>query len=72
MFKVGDKVKYIVPNGQIGGIEVGKIYEVELVVGDGFGGGDLLKVVGNKHLYYTGRFEKVASPFKGNKYATVG
>ena len=71
MFKVGDRVKYVVPNGQVGGIEGDKIYEVELVVGDEFGGDDFLKVIGNKHLYYTWRFEKAASSFKGNKYATA-
>lgn len=70
MFKVGDKVKYVVPSTQVGGLEPGKIYEVEGTIDNEFGGGNLLRVVGNRRAYFTWRFEK-ASIFKGNKHATA-
>ena len=66
MFKVGDRVKYVVPNDQVGGIEPNKEYIVERVNQCKFNGDTFLKVVGNKYVYYTWRFVKAAT-FKGNK-----
>lgn len=66
MFKVGERVKYVMPNGQVGGIEPNKEYIVEQVNQSEFSDDVFLKVVGNRHLYYTWRFVKVVT-FKGNK-----
>lgn len=66
MFKVGDMVKYVMPNNQIGGIGPNKEYIVERVDQCEFNGVTFLKVVGNKHVYYAWRFVKAVT-FKGNK-----
>lgn len=71
MFKAGDRVKCVAPNDQLGGIEGGKTYEVEDVIGNEFDADKFLKVVGNKYLYYAWRFEKSVRSFKGNKHATA-
>ena len=66
MFKVGDLVKYVRPNGQKVGLEVGVVYKVEELLVSEFGDEGFLKVFGNKYIYYTSRFDKVTM-FKGNK-----
>lgn len=66
MFKVGDRVKFVIPNDQFGGVEPNKEYIVERVAQSEFTENTFLKVVGNKYLYYTWRFVKAAT-FKGNK-----
>ena len=70
MFKIGDLVKYVRPNDQNGGLEVGVVYKVEELIVSEFGGEGFLKVFGNKYIYYTPRFDK-ATAFKGNKHATA-
>lgn len=66
MFKVGDMVKYVMPNDQVGGIEPNKEYIAERINQSGFSDDTFLMVVGNKYTYYTWRFVKAAT-FKGNK-----